>query len=430
MARVNRKADAFATESLEESEENPEKRMQKWMSQGRPWGVNDFKIREPIALGGVPRSDRYSSADWFHNVINFPQSQILRNVINPTISLTIWATMISVLHKYGSKRVREIICIPTTCHSIMVSTLGLLLVFRTNSAYQRFSEGRQIWERILSISRDLTRMAKCYETEIGIEKRRRIQKLLAAFPYLLRHRINPNSVKRKIVRTAENEERDTKNSILLYDDATACDNDREAATVATDEESTGKSRRKPRELYWVDRRTLPWRLLPSGALEACARAQNRPLWVVDRLAKECVSVPDGPNFTSRERLTLIKHIEYLSSTIGACERIHQTVVPLNYARHMLRCLTFWLLSLPFAIVDQFRLLTGICLFVISWMLFGVYEIGTKIEDPFQGTLRLSILCDIIRRDTLGDELIRETAFKLDVADRRQEEEEELDDLEG
>lgn len=35
-----------------------------------------------------------------------------------------------------------------------------------------------------------------------------------------------------------------------------------------------------------------------------------------------------------------------------------------------------------------------------------------IEDPFQGSLRLSILCDTIRRDVLGDELIRKTAFEL------------------
>jgi len=46
-------------------------------------------------------------------------------------------------------------------------------------------------------------------------------------------------------------------------------------------------------------------------------------------------------------------------------------------------------------------MTGPILFVISWMLFGVYEIGYSSEDPFQRTLRLSILCDDIRRDALG-----------------------------
>ena len=190
------------------------------------------------------------------------------------------------------------------------------------------------------------------------------------------------------------------------------DSDAEAAAVATDEETTGMSRRKPRELYWVDKRTLPWRLLPPQAMEECARAQNRPLWVCDRMAKELHSTPDQLTFTARERLTLISKVESLSRAIGACERIHQTVVPLNYARHALRSLTMWLLSLPFALVKDLGLMTGPILFVISWMLFGVYEIGYSIEDPFQGTLRLSILCDAIRRDVMGDELIRNTAFTL------------------
>jgi hypothetical protein len=53
---------------------------------------------------------------------------------------------------------------------------------------------------------------------------------------------------------------------------------------------------------------------------------------------------------------------------------------------------------------------------MSWLLFGVYEIGYTIEDPFQGTLRLSILCDGIRRDVLGDDLHRYLAFQLNEQD--------------
>jgi hypothetical protein len=102
--------------------------------------------------------------------------------------------------------------------------------------------------------------------------------------------------------------------------------------------------------------------------------------------------------------------------------------PLNYARHSLRALTLWLLSLPFALVKDLRLLTGPALFLVSWLLFGVYEIGYAIEDPFQGTLRLSIICDIIRRDVLGDEMIRRTAFDLEESKKNEEDEEGNDEL--
>jgi hypothetical protein len=61
----------------------------------------------------------------------------------------------------------------------------------------------------------------------------------------------------------------------------------------------------------------------------------------------------------------------------------------------------------------------------SWLLFGVYEIGCSIEDPFQGSLRLSILCDGIRRDVLGEDLHRDTAFRLSEDEDDKEEEEQL-----
>lgn len=281
-------------------------------------------------------------------------------------------------------------------------------------------EGRVIWEGIINSSRDLYRMIMLYEKEIGIERRIRVQRLLAAFPYFLRHRIRPNLVMHRV---DDGEiKRDPVNTILLYRDDAATENDLEAAAVATEEEETGMSRRRTRPLYWVDKRTLPWRLLPTGALEACARTQNRPLWVCDRMSKELQSVPDGPNFLSRERLSLLAYVEKLSHSIGACERIHQTAVPLNYARHSLRSLTLWLLSLPLALVKDLGMLTAPVVFLVAWLMFGVYEIGYSIEDPFQGTLRLSILCDTIRRDVLADEFTRSTAFLLET-----DEDPDLDD---
>lgn len=372
----------------------------------------EIKMREAEELGGIPRSDRYSSSDWWHNTMSLPNSAILKAIRGPVLFMTLWAGILSVVHRrllLVNPGAAELISIPLATHSLMVSALSLLLVFKTNSAYQRFAEGRKIWEEIINNARDLYRMMNLYEREMGRSKRRRLQRLLAAFPYLLRHRIRPNLVM-YLLNDVENV-RDPEYSILLYQDKAGNDLDPEAAAVATQEENEGKSRRKPRPLYWVDKRTLPWRLLPPNALEPCARAQNRPLWVCDRMAFELRNIPDGPNFTARERLALIAKVEKLSRSIGACERIHQTVVPLNYARHSLRALTLFLFTLPFCFVEPLKLLTAPAIFLISWLMFGIYEIGYSIEDPFQGTLRLSVLCDAIRRDVLADEVIRSTAFE-------------------
>ena len=388
------------------------------MKQGR--GTEEIIMREAEALGGLPRNDRYSSRDWFHNTISLPQSVVLYNIRSPVIAVTSWATFLSIVHHHllhtsttTTFLTASQFYISSVPHSLMMSALGLLLVFRTNAAYQRFAEGRVIWERIVNIARDLSRMTMLYEPYIGIDKRRRIQRLVVAFPYLLRHRIRPNLVMRRI--DDDSYQRDPENTILLYQDTGMKDNDPEAASLAQAEEVIGISRRKIRPLYFVDKRTLPWRLLSDNdALEKCARAQNRPLWVCDRLAAEIGTVLDTPMyFTSRERLQLLKHVDALSKCIGSAERIHQTSVPLKYARHTLRALTLWLFSLPFCVLQDLQLVTGPMLFLVSWLLFGVYEIGYAIEDPFQGTLRLSILCETIRRDVLGDETIRKSAFDLD-----------------
>lgn len=380
----------------------------------------------------IREKGRVTANDWKHNMGNLLASTILRDVRNPVLHLFTWATTWSVIYKIlanvssGSLSCKSDTVVaaanyfvrhtslPSLPHSMMVSAMSLLLVFRTNSAYQRFVEGRKIWNDIVDTSRDFSRYLKLYEFAIGTTKVRRINALLASFPYLLRHRIRPSLISRRRVNDPEYE-RDPENSLLLYPDASLRDTDPDVAALAYDGEEAGQpSRRMKRELCWVDKRTLPWKLLPGSALELCARAQNRPLWVCDRMAKELSMVDDIlPKWTNRERLALIGCVDKLSRSIGACERIHQTVVPLNYARHALRSLTVWLWTLPFVMAKDLGLLTGPVVAVLSWILFGVYEIGSRIEDPFQGTLRLSIYCDAIRRDVLADSIARDTAFELE-----------------
>ena len=148
----------------------------------------------------------------------------------------------------------------------------------------------------------------------------------------------------------------------------------------------------------------------KSSLPGIARAENRPLWVCDRISALMATIPYGPNFTSRERLAMLGMVDKLTNCIGQCERIHQTAVPLNYARHSLRSLTVWLFTLPFALVKDLGLFTAPVIAVTAWLFFGVYQIGYSIE----GSLRLSILCDAIRRNVVAqtNDMV-DSAFYLD-----------------
>ncbi|KAL7576324.1 hypothetical protein ACA910_018142 [Epithemia clementina (nom. ined.)] len=353
-------------------------------------------------------NNRHSASDWFYNVKSIPQSGVLKEVLGPVKAVACWSLFVSMLQRlfwYSNsnmmKSIASGLCIPATAHSFLVSALGLLLVFRTNSSYQRFYEGRKIWENILNHSRNLSRMIQLYSKEVGEDRERLLLNLIAAFPYLLRLHIRPGCL------CESPESIDRKHRLLIHQPA--------AAPVDTryDGDKAFRIRAipdKPSRDCWVDRRNLPWSLFEKSSLGKLARAKNRPLWVCDRLGREIMSIEYGPNYTSRERLTMLSLVGKLTDALGQCERIHQTAVPLNYARHSLRSLTLWLFTLPFALVKDLGFLTAPVTACTAWLLYGIYQIGYSIEDPFQGSLRLSILCDAIRRDVLGNYDDRDSAF--------------------
>lgn len=351
-----------------------------------------------------PNDKRYSASDWAHNMKSLPKSTILREIRGPVRWINAWSTLVSIIYKTcqlaGLQSIANKMCLGATPHSLIASSIGLLLVFRTNSAYQRFTEGRKTWEQILNTCRDITRMTSVYERNVGSKRKQRIQRLLAAFPYVLHHHIQP----RCLDHTQCEELKGSPHALVLH----------EPRSISI---GHSKSRAKAREC-WVDKRSLPWCLLPVPVLSKCAQSHNRPLWVTDRLSLEFTEIQYDDNFSSRERLELLKHANKLSDCIGHCERIHQTAVPLNYARHALRSLTLWSLTLPFGVVDKLGLLTGPVVGIVAWLMYGVYEIGHRIEDPFQGSLRLNDLCNGIYRDVMfGDRnqagMRRQSAFRKD-----------------
>ncbi|CAJ1445459.1 unnamed protein product, partial [Effrenium voratum] len=113
----------------------------------------------------LPRARRYTSVDWIANLRGLWTSNLLRRIQAPVMCTTAVACAVCCLHAFlprgkfwhGS----------TTGHALLVSALGLLLVFRTNTAYSRFWEGRQIWQRILDVGRDISRAAILWRNEMG-----------------------------------------------------------------------------------------------------------------------------------------------------------------------------------------------------------------------------------------------------------------------
>ncbi len=69
-------------------------------------------------------------------------------------------------------------------HNLMGLAFGLLLVFRNNSSYDRYWEGRKAWGAIVNASRNMARLASAYTTAGDS-----LAKLLSAYVVALKNRL-------------------------------------------------------------------------------------------------------------------------------------------------------------------------------------------------------------------------------------------------
>jgi Bestrophin, RFP-TM, chloride channel len=89
--------------------------------------------------------NRHSASDWLYNMKSLPSSSVLRDIRSPVTTFAVWSFLVSLIHKFLAsshsmllQKLASGMCVQATPHGFLMSILGLLLVFRTNSSYQRF----------------------------------------------------------------------------------------------------------------------------------------------------------------------------------------------------------------------------------------------------------------------------------------------------
>ena len=75
-------------------------------------------------------------------------------------------------------------------------------------------------------------------------------------------------------------------------------------------------------------------------------------------------------------------LHILSNTIASCERLVKQPIPLSYTRHTSRFLSFYLFTLPFALLSLLNWTTIPVMILLSWSFVSIQEIGLFIENPF------------------------------------------------
>lgn len=223
--------------------------------------------------------------------------------------------------------------------------LGLLLVFRTNTAYERFWEGRKLWGNLVNNTRNLARLIWVSIREIEPEDQE--QKIAAL---------------RLIV----------------------------AFAVATKLHLRGEAVNSELEELMSQERYFKLKSMNNPPLEIA-------FWIGDYLQEQ----------TKRENLNLYQLptlqvlINNLVDNLGGCERILKTPIPLAYSIHLNQLLFLYCLLLPFQLVAQLGWWTGLFIALVSFTLFGIEAIGIEIENPFgydANDLPLNAICETMKRN--------------------------------
>jgi putative membrane protein len=243
--------------------------------------------------------------------------------------------------------------LPLTPFTLVSPSLGLLLVFRTNSSYGRWDEARKFWGLNINHTRDLNRMATAWYGDMGDGKLRVID---------------------------EEKRAEELKAVSLCTWAFVRSMKRHLSPVSEDEEAYKA------EIY----ERLPAE--QAANLEAATHRPNRALYDLS-MAIDALPM----HFMRKNQINTALSI--FEDTLGGSERLLSSPVPLFYSRHTARFLSAWLLLLPFALWEPFKgswnhIAEIPATALISICLFGIEELATQLEEPFT-ILPMQGFCDKI-----------------------------------
>jgi putative membrane protein len=269
---------------------------------------------------------RYRSSDWYHNLLSLPKSFVLRRIWTQLMVNVLMTTVVTVAFKNGAP-----ISIPMLGHELLGGFLGLLLVFRQNTAYDRFWESRVMWSEMSATVRTMA---------VTIVSHIRPKAPLAAEELVAHTAAFPDALAYTCLSRACPLAHNVKKLVLPGVDQTA-------------------------------------QIEPAIVL--CFRIND----FLNQAIQEMGANRDPlDNFYVYD---MSLQVTKLQGCLKACERLLNTPVPWSYSRHASRFLSVYMLTLPFAAVPKLGWLTIPVLAVACWCLLGIEEIGHLIEQPFVGT---------------------------------------------
>lgn len=253
----------------------------------------------------------------------FPlKGSVLFTIWKKVLATIVFAIIVTILFHTGFTGLNQ----PSFASLIPGIVLGLLLVFRTNTAYERFWEGRKMVGGIIDVVRTLSRQ------------------LWVAIP---------------VTSKLEQEEKHSAMQLVL-------------AFFVT---SKLHLRREPADETVKS-------LVSSKQYAELQQSSNMPLKIAEWIGAYVEDVHDRKHLTDTQLLACNGLIDKMVEYLGSCERILNTPMPLAYSVHLNHLLFLYCFAIPFQLVNDLGWWTIPAAGIISFALLGIEAIGIEIENPF------------------------------------------------
>ncbi|MBK8636365.1 MAG: hypothetical protein IPN72_23595 [Saprospiraceae bacterium] len=267
--------------------------------------------------------DTYNSKDWIRPIIYFHKSDTFRKLLWFLVCIGIFTAMIAYLElsylKLGEKSyVRNI----PIMHNLLGFAISMLLVFRTNTAYDRWWEGRKLWGNLVNISRNFAIKVNNYLPTTDVNNRQFFKQLIVTFPESLHKHLQLEKTRLELDEDAHPEIPD------FYD------------------------------------------------------SHHAPMQIVDTMQKKIIQLYNQEVIDGYQLMILDKEVATYMDICGACERIKNTPIPFTYSSFIKKFIFIYTFTLPFGFAFTLGYFAVPIVMFIFYVLASLELIAEEIEEPF------------------------------------------------
>ena len=264
-------------------------------------------------------SPRDYSRAWLRVILRFHKAGTFITLLPTLIALTLFTTLVVYIDLYV---IEHELNIPTSMHSMVGIVLGLLLVFRTNTAYDRWWEARKLYGALVNNCRNLANKVHCILPADDIENRQFFNIMISNFCYSMTDHLR----------------------------------------------------------YGIDVDKLAD--VGSVKVNELNKEVHVPNLFARRIYNRIIHLREQGVITDFDFLALDKQAEALVDILGGCERIKKTPIPYAYSIHLKKFITLYVSTLPFGFLGEFHWFTIPAVLIVFYGMVGIEIIGEEIEDPF------------------------------------------------